>query len=78
MWKCSKYGKEFKHTNQDHYCGKTDTIDEYIAEQPNQVQPILNKIRATIREAAPDATEKNIMANADVLAGREPYSFRRV
>jgi uncharacterized protein YdhG (YjbR/CyaY superfamily) len=34
------------------------TIDEYIAGFPNDVREILQKIRMTIHEAAPDATEK--------------------
>jgi uncharacterized protein YdhG (YjbR/CyaY superfamily) len=34
------------------------TIDEYIAAYPADVQTILQKIRATIRKAAPDAEEK--------------------
>jgi uncharacterized protein YdhG (YjbR/CyaY superfamily) len=33
------------------------TIDEYIAGFPNDVQEILEKIRMTIRKAAPDAEE---------------------
>lgn len=33
------------------------TIDEYIAAFPADIQTILQKIRATIRKAAPDATE---------------------
>ncbi len=33
------------------------TIDEYIAAFPPDVQEILQKIRTTIREAAPDAQE---------------------
>lgn len=33
-------------------------IDEYIAGFPGDVQALLVKIRATIREAAPDAGEK--------------------
>ncbi len=33
------------------------TIDEYIANFPKDVQKILKKIRATIREAAPGAEE---------------------
>jgi uncharacterized protein YdhG (YjbR/CyaY superfamily) len=32
-------------------------IDEYIAGFPNDVQEILEKIRRTIRKAAPDAEE---------------------
>jgi uncharacterized protein YdhG (YjbR/CyaY superfamily) len=32
-------------------------IDEYIAACPPEVQPVLEKIRATIRRAVPDARE---------------------
>jgi len=35
-----------------------NTIDEYIAEQPEEVRPVLHKIRGVIRGAAPDAVEK--------------------
>jgi uncharacterized protein YdhG (YjbR/CyaY superfamily) len=34
------------------------TIDEYIATCPPAVRPILKKIRATVRKAAPQAAEK--------------------
>ncbi|MGE5072087.1 MAG: iron chaperone [Anaerolineae bacterium] len=34
------------------------TPDEYIAQFPQDVQKILNKVRATIRKAAPKATER--------------------
>jgi uncharacterized protein YdhG (YjbR/CyaY superfamily) len=34
------------------------TIDEYIAGFPQEVQEILEKLRKTIRKAAPDAEEK--------------------
>jgi len=34
-----------------------ETIDEYIADFPPDVQAILKKLRATIRKAAPDAEE---------------------
>ncbi len=33
-------------------------IDDYIASFPQEVQVILEKLRQTIRQAAPDATEK--------------------
>ncbi len=33
------------------------SIDHYISEQPLAVQPLLEKIRTTIREVAPEATE---------------------
>ncbi len=34
------------------------TIDDYIAEFPPEIQDILQKIRITIKSAAPDAEEK--------------------
>jgi uncharacterized protein YdhG (YjbR/CyaY superfamily) len=59
MWKCPKCGRVFKNTNQNHSCGdKSASIDEYIAAQSEDVQPILIKVRDTIRAAAPDAVEK--------------------
>ena len=36
---------------------KPTNIDEYIARFPEDVQAILEKVRVTIREAAPDAEE---------------------
>lgn len=58
MWKCPKCGREFKNTEQDHFCVKPNSIDEYIAAQPEDLRPRLQKIRETIRAAAPGATEK--------------------
>ncbi len=58
MWKCPKCGREFKNAEQSHFCGKIITIDDYIADQPVEVQPPLQAVRKTIRAAAPNATEK--------------------
>jgi len=58
MWQCSKCGREFKNINQGHYCGKIDSVDDYIADQIPEVQPLLQKVRETIRKAAPNAKEK--------------------
>ena len=58
MWKCEKCGREFKNIEQSHFCGKIDSIDAYIADQPEEVRPPLQQIRETIRAAAPEATEK--------------------
>ena len=33
-------------------------IDDYIAGQPGEIRPLLQKIRETIRSAAPEAAEK--------------------
>jgi uncharacterized protein YdhG (YjbR/CyaY superfamily) len=37
---------------------KVDSIDAYIADQPEELRPLLQKVRETIRSAAPDAVEK--------------------
>ena len=59
MWQCPKCGRDFKNQNQSHYCGdKPSTIDEYIAAQPKSIRAVLEKIRKTIRKAAPKAIEK--------------------
>jgi uncharacterized protein YdhG (YjbR/CyaY superfamily) len=34
------------------------TIDEYIAQFPEDLRPVLDRIRALIKEAAPEAVEK--------------------
>jgi uncharacterized protein YdhG (YjbR/CyaY superfamily) len=36
---------------------KPDNIDEYIAGFPPDIQKILEQVRATVRKAAPEATE---------------------
>jgi uncharacterized protein YdhG (YjbR/CyaY superfamily) len=38
--------------------GKPTTIDEYIAQCQPEVRPVLEKIRATVKEEAPQAVEK--------------------
>ncbi|MEX1377310.1 MAG: DUF1801 domain-containing protein [Eubacteriales bacterium] len=59
MWKCPNCGREFKNTNQDHFCGEPPkTIDDYIALESEDVQQILNKVRNTLRDVLPDAIEK--------------------
>lgn len=58
MWQCPQCGREFSSTNQSHFCGNISTIEDYIADQPVMVQPILQKVRETIRSAAPNALER--------------------
>lgn len=59
MWTCLKCGRVFKKQNQGHYCGKApETIDEYIAAQPEGVQPYLKEVRAALRAALPEAEER--------------------
>ena len=56
-WKCPKCGREFSRAEQPHYCGKPQTVDEYIAAQDETVQPKLREIRAILQAALPDAQE---------------------
>ncbi len=59
MWKCPKCDREFKNQNQSHFCGESDnTIDAYIASQPENVQSLLNQVRNTLRSVLPDAEER--------------------
>ena len=58
MWICPKCKREFKRTNQDHYCGKAPvTIDEYIMKQDIAIRPALVSLRNAIRDAIPEAAE---------------------
>ena len=56
MWTCPKCGRTFKRQEQGHYCGKApETIDEYIAAQPEGVQQYLKEVRDALRAALPEA-----------------------
>jgi len=57
MWQCPKCKREFKNTSQSHYCTKAESIDDYIAIQETELQPIMQKICNIIREASPGCTE---------------------
>ena len=57
-WKCQKCGREFNKKNQDHYCVKPLTIDEYIAVQEEPIRSRLERLRSILHEAIPDAEEK--------------------
>ncbi|MBO5998491.1 MAG: DUF1801 domain-containing protein [Lachnospiraceae bacterium] len=56
-WKCPKCGREFSKQNQDHYCIRPQTSEEYIAAQDESVRPRLERLRDVIHEAIPDAEE---------------------
>ncbi|MDE6418907.1 MAG: DUF1801 domain-containing protein [Lachnospiraceae bacterium] len=59
MWKCPNCGKEFKNTNQSHYCGeKPKTVEEYILRQDEEKQGDLFLIRRTLQQALPEAEER--------------------
>ena len=58
MWTCPKCNRSFNNTNQNHYCGNLNTIDEYIEDAPEEHQETLQRVRETILSAMPEATEK--------------------
>lgn len=59
MWQCPKCGREFISENGEHACGEAPkTIDDYIAAQPEAIQPLLCQVRDTIRAVLPDAQER--------------------
>ena len=59
MWECPKCGRKFKNTNQSHYCGNApQNIEEYIAQQTENVRPYLRQINEVIKNALPDAIQK--------------------
>ena len=58
MWICPNCGREFKRTNQNHYCGEAPaSVHEYILRQEKDIQPMLVSLRNAIHEAIPDAEE---------------------
>ena len=57
MWKCPKCNREFKNVGQSHYCSKAETIDDYLALQPTEIQMMLQEVRDAIKLAAPVAEE---------------------
>jgi len=55
--------------------GTPDTVEAYIAAQTTTVQPILKKMRETIRTAAPDATEKIAWHMPTYWQGKDLINF---
>ena len=58
MWQCPNCGRTFRREGQHHFCGKIETIDQYIVEQEDVAKPHLNEVRRILREALPDAQER--------------------
>ena len=58
MWICPKCGKEFKRTNQGHYCGKApETVLEYIDLQPSETHSHLTEMMVILKNSVPDVKE---------------------
>lgn len=59
MWQCPECGRSFKKANQKHICGAPlQTVEQYIASQPESLRPLLISIREALRAALPDAVER--------------------
>ncbi len=59
MWTCPKCGREFKQTNQGHYCGKApETVDEYMESQSLEAQAHIAGLRDIILRCVPDIVER--------------------
>ena len=57
MWKCPKCARAFAGQDQPHFCGKPETVDQYIGMQDEAVRPKLTELRGILRSAVPDAEE---------------------
>lgn len=58
MWECPICKRTFEKVNQSHYCVKPNNIDEYILQQPQELQSICKEMRTIIQQAIPQTTEK--------------------
>ena len=74
-WKCPKCGRVFKRRNQDHYCTKPQSIDEYISVQEEKYQPRLREIRTILKNALPEAEERISWSMPTYWKGRNIIHF---
>ena len=59
MWICPKCKREFKRTNQGHYCGNAPkTVDEYIELQQPEAREHITELRNIIHSSVPKLTER--------------------
>ncbi len=76
MWICPKCGREFKRTNQDHYCGKPpETVEEYIQSQPQEAQAHLAELRRIICRSIPGIRERIAWSMPMFEKNRHSISF---
>ncbi len=75
MWKCPKCGRSFSREGQGHYCGKVETVDQYIEEQDETVSAYLNEIRRILCAALPEAREKISWGMPTYWKGRNIIHF---
>ena len=59
MWTCPKCGREFKRTNQGHYCGQAPkTVLEYINSQPIETHPRLTEMMSILQNSVSCVNER--------------------
>ncbi len=75
MWICPKCSRTFQKQDQPHFCGKPQTIDEYITQQDDAVQPKLREIRAILQSALPEAEERISWSMPTYWKGRNIIHF---
>ena len=75
MWRCPKCGRSFSREGQSHYCGRIETVDQYIMEQDESVRPYLDEVRRIIRAAVPEAVEKISWSMPTYWKGRNIIYF---
>ena len=75
MWICPKCGRSFGKQEQPHFCGKPQTIDDYIDQQDPAVQPRLQEVRAILRAALPEAHERISWSMPTYWKGRNIIHF---
>lgn len=68
MWKCPICGREFKNTEQSHYCSvKPKTIDEYISLQEDVKKSRSLSYQGGIKRGSAGSGRAHLMEYADVL-----------
>ena len=75
MWKCPNCGRAFARREQQHFCGKPQTIDEYIDAQDEAVRPRLREVRALLSAAIPEAEERISWSMPTFWKGRNLIHF---
>ncbi len=75
MWKCPKCGRSFSREGQGHYCGRIETVDQYIDGQEETARQYLNEVRQIIRRAIPEAEETISWSMPTFRKGRNIIHF---
>lgn len=76
MWTCPKCGREFKRTNQGHYCGQAPvSVDEYIESLTPEAKKHAAELRSIILRCTPDAVERIAWSMPTYKKGARTVSF---